>query len=70
MIAGIVVSAFKSTTVLFGAFFSVACFFFNGLECFLCFFSQGECFFSGGQQHRENREFGYHFFHRGKTQEI
>ena len=42
-VTGIVVSAFKSTIVLFCAFFC-GLLFFDGLECFLCFF-KGECFF-------------------------
>ena len=41
---GIVVSAFKSTVVLFYAFFLWLAFF-DGLECFLCFFSRVSAFF-------------------------
>ena len=41
---GIVVSAFKSTVVQFCAFFC-GLLFFDGLECFLCFFSRVSVFF-------------------------
>ena len=44
VIAGIVASAFKSTVVLFCAFFLWLAFF-DGLECFLCFFSRVSAFF-------------------------
>ena len=43
--AGIVASAFKSTVVFFCAFFC-GLLFFDGLECFLCFFSRVSAFFA------------------------
>ena len=44
-LTGIVVSAFKSTIVLFCAFFFCGLLFFDGLECFLCFFFRMSAFF-------------------------
>ena len=44
IISGIVASAFKSTIMLFCGFFLWLAFF-DGLECFLCFFSKVSAFF-------------------------